>query len=145
MVSFLTFKLTSCTITYFLSLNTFSSYSNKEVKKSVQTALSDNQNLLFFWSMLCNIGFLCQIYSDFYVVTISVALWGFSYFLTWLSIKKDFLLFEKSVLVLLFVEGVILLHDGPWYALGAVFFFLSTSLMIRALINKNFWILKGIL
>lgn len=121
---FLTFKLISCTITYSLSLNTFSSYSNKKVKKSVQTALSDNQNLLFFWLMLCNIGFLYQIYSDFYATTISVALWGFSYFLTWLSIKKDFLLFEKAVLVLLFVQGVILLHDGPWYAWGGCLFFL---------------------
>lgn len=121
---FLTFKLISCTITYSLSLNTFSSYSNKKVKKSVQTALSDNQNLLFFWLMLCNIGFLYRIYYDFYAITISVALWGFSYFLTWLSIKKDFLLFEKAVLVLLFVQGVILLHDGPWYAWGGCLFFL---------------------
>jgi hypothetical protein len=126
--SFLMLKLVGCTVSYLKSLETLSSYSIKDLKKSLQTSCFYNQNLLFVWVNLCIIGLLFQIYSNWWVVLLAVILWFLSYCLLFFSVKLNFLLLEKTIFICVLTKGIILLHDGPWYFFAAIislFFYFS--------------------
>jgi hypothetical protein len=121
-------KLVGCTVSYLKSLENFSSYSIKDLKKSLQTSCFYNQNLLFVWINLCIVGLLFQIYSNWWVVLISIILWSLSYCLFFFSVKFNLLLLEKTILICVIIRGIILLHDGPWYFFAAtigLFFYFS--------------------
>ena len=126
--SFLMLKLVGCPIGYLKSLETFSSYSTKDLKKSFQTSCFYNQNLLFVWVNLCIVALLFQIYSNWWLVIMSVVLWFLSYCLFFFSVKFNLLLLKKTILVCIVTRGIILLHDGPWYFFAAtigLFFYFS--------------------
>jgi len=126
--SFLMLKLVGCPIGYLKSLDTFSSYSIKDLKKSFQTSCFYHQNLIFVWVNLCIVALLFQIYSNWWLVVLSVVLWSLSYCLFFFSVKFNLLLLEKTILVCIITRGIILLHDGPWYFFAAtisLFFYFS--------------------
>lgn len=140
--SFLTLKLIGFTVRYLNSLDKLSSYSIKDLKKSVQTSCFYNQNLLFFWFNFCIVGLLFQIYSNWWVVFVSVVIWILSYCLFFFSIKFNLLLLEKTIFLFLFIRGIILLHDGPWYFFAAIFSFFLYHSMEKTVVKEKFMSFK---
>jgi len=141
--SFLMLKLVGCPIGYLKSLETFSSYSIKDLKKSFQTSCFYNQNLLFVWINLCIVALLFQIYSNWSLVMMSVVLWLLSYCLFFFSVKFNLLVLEKTILVCIITRGIILLHDGPWYFFAAtigLFFYFSLE---KTVIKDKFMSFKN--
>lgn len=64
--------------------------------------------------------------------------WLLSFCLFFFSIEFKLLILERTMYLFLFIGGVILLHDGPWYGLSAVFIFFLYNFLDKTSIRNKF-------